>query len=198
MCWAKSEMERTCVDRMGQKYSELQFQLRDDSSMRAPTLRIPLSCSVQRRLYGDAIPFCRRVLSFHFSHSWARWVSDHQLQDSPPSKNLSSNFFPKAICNRCIKLVFSRGVCISKHSGSSSVALESEKSLLSQRRRLNGIQNNPLPRPNPSCTAWILRLAAVQKTGRCCRGLSTSSCEVSPHSRLTSYCTASIPTDFWP
>lgn len=116
----------------------------------------------------------------------------------PTLQNLSSNSFPKAIHNRCIKLIFSRSICISKHSGSSSVALETEKSLLSQRRKLNVVQNNPLPRPNPSCTAWILRLAVVQKTGRCCRGRSTSSCEISPPSRLTSYGTTSIPPDFWP
>lgn len=127
-----------------------------------------------------------------------RGGSHHQLQDSPPSKNLSSNSFPKAVHNRCIKLVFSRSVCLSRHSGCSSVGLETETSLLPQRRKLNGVQNNPFPRPNPSCTAWILRLAVVQKMGRCCRGLSTSSCGISSHHGLTSYCTASVPPGFWP
>jgi len=129
-----------------------------------------------------------------------------------------------------------------KHSGSSSVVLETEKSLLPQRRNhkggitesfrlegtlktilfqvpchgqghlppaqgaqspiqpglehcqgggVNSVQNNRFPRPNPSRTAWIPRLAVVQKTGRCCQGLSTRPCEISSPSRLTSDRTAS-------
>jgi len=64
-------MERACLDRLGQKCTELQSEPRDGARMHAPALWIPLegSRSVPGRLYRDAVPFCGQVLSFHVLHS---------------------------------------------------------------------------------------------------------------------------------
>lgn len=163
---------------------------RDGASTRAPTLRIPLQGgrSVQRSLCGDATPFQDQVLSFSFLRSWARWVSDHQLQ------NLSSHSFPKAICNIRIKLVFSSKLMYYKQSGS-SVALQTKYLFLKGGGGVVCEIIHPAgQRVLPSVGARACRPAG----GR--QALPRPLCQLMRNlpPGLTSHCSASTPPDFCP